>query len=154
MERMEKWKVSIIHGYRYFGHVQNGRLSIGGRVHNFILLFNLKTHKINERASWERGYTLYLTTGSRLRGQRSRGLSPAMSTATNPARSERLWWYTSVGWVCCCRRRRRVMGRWFAALYDTVMAPLERGGFRDIRKQLLHQARGTVLEIGAGTGVN
>jgi len=46
------------------------------------------------------------------------------------------------------------MGRWFAALYDTVMAPLERGGFRDIRKQLLHQARGTVLEIGAGTGVN
>ena len=46
------------------------------------------------------------------------------------------------------------MGRWFAAVYDTVMAPLERGGFRDIRKQLLHQARGTVLEIGAGTGVN
>ena len=46
------------------------------------------------------------------------------------------------------------MGRWCAALYDTVMAPLERGGFRDIRKQLLHQARGTVLEIGAGTGVN
>jgi ubiquinone/menaquinone biosynthesis C-methylase UbiE len=46
------------------------------------------------------------------------------------------------------------MGRWCAAVYDTVMAPLERGGFRDIRKQLLHQARGTVLEIGAGTGVN
>ena len=46
------------------------------------------------------------------------------------------------------------MGRWCAAVYDTVMAPLERGGFRDIRKQLLHQARGTVLEIGAGTDVN
>jgi ubiquinone/menaquinone biosynthesis C-methylase UbiE len=46
------------------------------------------------------------------------------------------------------------MGRWFAALYDTVMAPLERGGFQDIRKQLLRQARGKVLEIGAGTGVN
>jgi len=46
------------------------------------------------------------------------------------------------------------MGRWCAAWYDTVMAPLERGGFRAIRKQLLHQARGTVLEIGAGTGVN
>jgi ubiquinone/menaquinone biosynthesis C-methylase UbiE len=46
------------------------------------------------------------------------------------------------------------MGRWFAALYDTVMAPLEHGGFRDIRQQLLRQARGTVLEIGAGTGAN
>jgi len=46
------------------------------------------------------------------------------------------------------------MGRWFAALYDTVMAPLERGGFQDIRKQLLRQARGKVLEIGSGTGVN
>ena len=46
------------------------------------------------------------------------------------------------------------MGRWFAAFYDILMAPLERGGFQDIRKQLLRQARGTVLEIGAGTGVN
>ena len=46
------------------------------------------------------------------------------------------------------------MGRWFAALYDTVMAPLERGGFQDIRKRLLRQARGKVLEIGSGTGVN
>jgi ubiquinone/menaquinone biosynthesis C-methylase UbiE len=46
------------------------------------------------------------------------------------------------------------MGRWFAALYDILMAPLERGGFQDIRTQLLRQARGTVLEIGAGTGVN
>jgi ubiquinone/menaquinone biosynthesis C-methylase UbiE len=34
------------------------------------------------------------------------------------------------------------------------MAPLERGGFRDIRKQLLRKAHGKVLEIGAGTGVN
>jgi ubiquinone/menaquinone biosynthesis C-methylase UbiE len=46
------------------------------------------------------------------------------------------------------------MGRWCAAWYDTVMAPLERGGFQAIRKQLLQQARGTVLEIGAGTGAN
>ena len=46
------------------------------------------------------------------------------------------------------------MGRWFAALYDTVMAPLEHGGFQAMRKQLLRQARGTVLEIGAGTGAN
>jgi ubiquinone/menaquinone biosynthesis C-methylase UbiE len=46
------------------------------------------------------------------------------------------------------------MGRWFAAFYDMMMAPLERGGFQDIRKSLLRQARGTVLEIGAGTGAN
>ena len=46
------------------------------------------------------------------------------------------------------------MGRWCAALYDTMMAPLERGGFQNIRKQLLRQARGKVLEIGAGTGIN
>jgi ubiquinone/menaquinone biosynthesis C-methylase UbiE len=46
------------------------------------------------------------------------------------------------------------MGRWCAALYDTMMAPLERGGFQAIRKQLLRQARGKVLEIGAGTGIN
>jgi ubiquinone/menaquinone biosynthesis C-methylase UbiE len=46
------------------------------------------------------------------------------------------------------------MGRWFAAFYDRMMAPLERGGFQDIRKSLLRQARGTVLEIGAGTGAN
>jgi ubiquinone/menaquinone biosynthesis C-methylase UbiE len=46
------------------------------------------------------------------------------------------------------------MGRWGAALYDMVMAPLERGGFQDIRKKLLRRARGKVVEIGAGTGVN
>jgi ubiquinone/menaquinone biosynthesis C-methylase UbiE len=46
------------------------------------------------------------------------------------------------------------MGRWFAALYDTLMAPMERGGFQAIRQQLLRQARGKVLEIGAGTGIN
>jgi ubiquinone/menaquinone biosynthesis C-methylase UbiE len=34
------------------------------------------------------------------------------------------------------------------------MAPLERGGFQAIRQQLLRQARGKVLEIGAGTGAN
>src|SRR5919198_2504511 len=46
------------------------------------------------------------------------------------------------------------MGRWFAVLYDMLMAPLERGAFQDIRKQLLRRAHGKVLEIGAGTGVN
>jgi len=39
-------------------------------------------------------------------------------------------------------------------LYDTVMAPLERGAFQDIRTQLLRKAHGKVVEIGAGTGVN
>ena len=46
------------------------------------------------------------------------------------------------------------MGRWCAAFYDTVMAPVERGGFQAIRKQLLRHASGKVLEIGSGTGVN
>ena len=46
------------------------------------------------------------------------------------------------------------MGRWCAALYDILMAPLERGAFQAIRTQLLRQAHGKVLEIGSGTGVN
>jgi ubiquinone/menaquinone biosynthesis C-methylase UbiE len=46
------------------------------------------------------------------------------------------------------------VGRWCAALYDTVMAPVERGGFQAICKQLLRHASGKVLEIGSGTGVN
>jgi len=46
------------------------------------------------------------------------------------------------------------MGPWCAALYDRMMAPLERGRFQAIRKQLLRQARGKVVEIGSGTGVN
>jgi hypothetical protein len=46
------------------------------------------------------------------------------------------------------------VGRWCAAFYDTVMAPVERGGFQAIRKQLLRHARGKVLEIGSGTSVN
>src|SRR5215831_17499270 len=77
-----------------------------------------------------------------------------MSTVTHLAQSETLWWYTSVAGVCCYRRRRTVMGPWCAALYDRMMAPLERGRFQAIRKQLLRQARGKVVEIGSGTGVN
>ncbi|MCM3766914.1 class I SAM-dependent methyltransferase [Neobacillus niacini] len=34
------------------------------------------------------------------------------------------------------------------------MGPLERNKFKSIRKELLSQATGTVLEIGAGTGIN
>jgi ubiquinone/menaquinone biosynthesis C-methylase UbiE len=46
------------------------------------------------------------------------------------------------------------VGRWCAAFYDMVMAPVERGGFQAIRQQLLRHASGKVLEIGSGTGVN
>lgn len=46
------------------------------------------------------------------------------------------------------------MSSLFAAVYDRLMAPLERGRFRTIRTDLLAQARGRVLEIGAGTGIN
>lgn len=46
------------------------------------------------------------------------------------------------------------MSRFFNTYYDTLMKPLERRAFHAIRKQLLEQARGTVLEIGAGTGIN
>lgn len=34
------------------------------------------------------------------------------------------------------------------------MSPLERGKFKSIRKDLIKQATGTVLEIGSGTGIN
>ena len=42
----------------------------------------------------------------------------------------------------------------FAAMYDRVMAPVERAGLADRRRELLGQARGTVLEVGGGTGLN
>ncbi|MEF3309239.1 methyltransferase domain-containing protein [Paenibacillus sp. GYB004] len=42
----------------------------------------------------------------------------------------------------------------FNRYYDTIMKPLETKSFRPIREALLAQARGTVLEIGSGTGVN
>lgn len=41
-----------------------------------------------------------------------------------------------------------------AALYDAIMKGPEGAGLDRWRRQLLHQARGTVLEIGAGTGAN
>ncbi|WP_085523718.1 class I SAM-dependent methyltransferase [Tuberibacillus sp. Marseille-P3662] len=46
------------------------------------------------------------------------------------------------------------MGKWFPAIYDTLMAPLERQKFKEIRRDLLGKATGHVLEIGSGTGVN
>jgi ubiquinone/menaquinone biosynthesis C-methylase UbiE len=44
--------------------------------------------------------------------------------------------------------------RLFAAIYDGQMRRSERAGLTDMRKALVSQAEGTVLEIGAGTGGN
>ncbi|MGH8884011.1 MAG: class I SAM-dependent methyltransferase [Egibacteraceae bacterium] len=44
--------------------------------------------------------------------------------------------------------------RWFAAAYDWLGAPLERGWLGERRERLLACATGAVLEIGAGTGAN
>lgn len=45
-------------------------------------------------------------------------------------------------------------GRLFARLYDHMLAGTERAGLSDRRHELLSMARGSVLEIGAGTGLN
>jgi SAM-dependent methyltransferase len=42
----------------------------------------------------------------------------------------------------------------FARVYDTALVLAERRGFRDVRKHLVSRARGRVLELGAGTGLN
>jgi len=44
--------------------------------------------------------------------------------------------------------------RWFAAVYDRMMAPAERGFMKEVRKEIAGGASGQVLEIGAGTGAN
>jgi ubiquinone/menaquinone biosynthesis C-methylase UbiE len=46
------------------------------------------------------------------------------------------------------------MGRFFAAVYDRMLAGTEDAGLRDARHGLVGGARGDVLEIGAGTGLN
>ena len=49
------------------------------------------------------------------------------------------------------------MGLWsrvFAAAYDPLLAGAERAGVGEARSELLSGARGRVLEIGAGTGLN
>jgi ubiquinone/menaquinone biosynthesis C-methylase UbiE len=48
----------------------------------------------------------------------------------------------------------RVYDRAFAAVYDRVLAGPERAGLDQAREQLLADASGTTLEIGAGTGAN
>jgi SAM-dependent methyltransferase len=45
-------------------------------------------------------------------------------------------------------------GRLFAAIYDRLTADSEKAGLTDTRKQLLANARGATLELGAGTGAN
>jgi ubiquinone/menaquinone biosynthesis C-methylase UbiE len=42
----------------------------------------------------------------------------------------------------------------FAAMYDRMLAGVEKAGLRERRAGLLEAARGRVLEIGAGTGAN
>jgi ubiquinone/menaquinone biosynthesis C-methylase UbiE len=44
--------------------------------------------------------------------------------------------------------------RFFAATYDRMSARAEEAGLGDVRRKLISQADGRVLEIGAGTGVN
>lgn len=45
-------------------------------------------------------------------------------------------------------------GRGFSALYDRCFKAAEEAGLRDMRREVLAGARGRVLEIGAGTGLN
>jgi ubiquinone/menaquinone biosynthesis C-methylase UbiE len=45
-------------------------------------------------------------------------------------------------------------GAVFAALYDAAFARAERKGLHAMRKDLLSQCAGIVLEVGAGTGLN
>lgn len=45
-------------------------------------------------------------------------------------------------------------GRVFARVYDRAMAATEAAGLTARRRELLARAHGTVVEIGAGTGVN
>src|ERR1700682_3326254 len=47
-----------------------------------------------------------------------------------------------------------VYGMLFAALYDAAFMRAERKGLRAMRQELLSQCAGSVLELGAGTGLN
>ena len=44
--------------------------------------------------------------------------------------------------------------RFFAAVYDRMLAGTEKAGLREMRSRLLHKASGRTLELGAGTGHN
>ncbi len=45
-------------------------------------------------------------------------------------------------------------GRGFSAIYDRAFAATEEAGLREMRRGLVPEARGRVLELGAGTGAN
>jgi ubiquinone/menaquinone biosynthesis C-methylase UbiE len=45
-------------------------------------------------------------------------------------------------------------GRGFAALYDLGLKATEEGGLRDTRREVLAEARGRTIDLGAGTGAN
>jgi ubiquinone/menaquinone biosynthesis C-methylase UbiE len=45
-------------------------------------------------------------------------------------------------------------GRAFSALYDSCMKGTEEAGMREKRRELLAQASGRTIEVGAGTGLN
>ena len=47
-----------------------------------------------------------------------------------------------------------IPARLFAAMYDRMLAASEDAGLRERRRELVAQASGRVLEIGAGTGLN
>lgn len=47
-----------------------------------------------------------------------------------------------------------VLDHLFARVYDRVLAPSEKRGLTDIRHDLLAALSGTVVEVGAGTGLN
>jgi ubiquinone/menaquinone biosynthesis C-methylase UbiE len=44
--------------------------------------------------------------------------------------------------------------RMFSALYDRAFEASEEAGLREMRREVVTQARGRVLELGAGTGLN
>lgn len=44
--------------------------------------------------------------------------------------------------------------RVFASAYDAFLAGGERAGMRELRREVLADVEGPVLEIGAGTGLN
>lgn len=45
-------------------------------------------------------------------------------------------------------------GRMFSAFYDRAFEATEEAGLREMRRELLQRARGRVLELGSGTGLN
>src|SRR5580700_1448055 len=49
---------------------------------------------------------------------------------------------------------KRLFPRCYAATYDILNGPAERAGLRQQRHDLLAQATGATIEIGAGTGLN